>query len=62
MLLGIVLAAEVAATVAEGALDAGFVVNAPRPDVIRLAPPLIATRADVQPFPRRTPGLLDGHV
>jgi len=52
LLLGAVLAADGAharhaKAVAEAALDAGLVVNAPASDVIRLAPPLIVTEAEV---------------
>jgi acetylornithine/N-succinyldiaminopimelate aminotransferase len=52
LLLGVVLAAEGpharrAKAVADAALDAGLVVNAPAADVIRLAPPLIVTEAEV---------------
>jgi acetylornithine aminotransferase len=41
LLLGIVLTRPVAADVSARLRDAGFLVNAPQPDVIRLAPPLI---------------------
>ena len=59
LLFGIVLTNEVAARVSDAALDAGFIINAPRPNVLRLAPPLIATPADLQPFLDALPGLLD---
>ena len=62
MLLGVVLTKEVAPQVAEAALAAGFIVNAPRPDVIRLAPPLISTPEDLAGFLEALPGLLDRHV
>ncbi|WP_229072390.1 acetylornithine transaminase [Actinoplanes sp. DH11] len=41
LLLGVVLTRPVSKEVAAKLLDAGFLVNAPQPDVIRLAPPLI---------------------
>jgi acetylornithine/N-succinyldiaminopimelate aminotransferase len=41
LLLGIVLTDREAARVAAALMEAGFLVNAPQPDVIRLAPPLI---------------------
>ncbi|MBL7261339.1 acetylornithine transaminase [Paractinoplanes lichenicola] len=41
LLLGIVLGEPEAARVAAALKEAGFLVNAPQPDVIRLAPPLI---------------------
>ena len=46
--------------VADAALDAGFIINAPRPDVLRLAPPLIITAAQLDTFVAALPGLLDG--
>ncbi len=62
MLLGVVLTSDVAPQVADAALDAGWVINAPRPGVLRLAPPLIATRDDLQGFIDALPGLLEGHA
>ena len=59
LLRGVVLTAPIAATVAEAALDAGFVINAPRPNVLRLAPPLIVTDADLDTFVAALGGLLD---
>jgi acetylornithine aminotransferase len=35
------------------------VINAPRPDVLRLAPPLIVTSAQLDSFVAVLPGLLD---
>lgn len=43
LLRGVVLAEPVSAHVVRRALDAGLIVNAPTPDRIRLAPPLILT-------------------
>jgi acetylornithine aminotransferase len=59
LLRGIVLTAPIAAAVSDAALDAGFVINAPRPDVLRLAPPLIVTSAQLDSFVAVLPGLLD---
>ncbi len=59
LLRGIVLTAPVAAAVSDAALDAGFIINAPRPDVLRIAPPLITTAAQVNTFVAALPGLLD---
>lgn len=59
LMLGIVLTEEVAPAVVELALDAGFVINAPRPTVIRLVPPLNITAAELDPFVAALPGLLD---
>jgi acetylornithine aminotransferase len=59
LLRGIVLADEIAPAVADLALAAGFVINAPRPDVLRLAPPLVVTAAQLDSFIAALPGLLD---
>ncbi len=59
LLRGIVLNADVAPAVVDLALEAGFVVNAPRPDVLRLAPPLVITAAQLDTFVDALPGLLD---
>ncbi|MEU5437089.1 acetylornithine transaminase [Streptomyces sp. NPDC020719] len=59
LLLGIVLTEPVAAQVQQAAQDAGFLVNAPAPDVVRLMPPLIIGDAEVDAFLRALPGVLD---
>lgn len=59
LLRGVVLAEPIAPAVAEAALDAGFVINAPRPDVLRLAPPLIIGDAELDGFVAALPALLD---
>lgn len=59
LLRGVVLTQPKAAAVATAALDAGFVTNAPRPDVLRIAPPLIITNADLDEFVAALPGLLE---
>jgi len=59
LLRGVVLADPIAPAVAEAALDAGFVINAPRPHVLRLAPPLIVTDAQLDTFVAALPGLLE---
>jgi acetylornithine/N-succinyldiaminopimelate aminotransferase len=43
LLVGVVLAEPIAAKVQQAALDAGVIVNAPTPERLRLAPPLILT-------------------
>ncbi|MBK8459323.1 MAG: acetylornithine transaminase [Micropruina sp.] len=58
LLRGIVLNADIAPALADVALEAGFVVNAPRPGVIRLAPPLIITEEELDEFVAALPGLL----
>lgn len=59
LLVGIGLTEPVAPQVAAAALQAGFIVNPVRPDTIRLAPSLLLTTAEVQPFVDALPGLLD---
>ena len=59
LLRAITLTEPIAAAVADAALDAGFIINAPRPDVLRLAPPLIITAAQLDTFVAVLPGLLD---
>ena len=58
LLQGVVLTEPIAAAVADAALEAGFILNAPRPDVLRLAPPLIITEAQLDSFLDQLPTLL----
>lgn len=60
LLRGIVLHQPKAPQVAQAALAAGFVVNAPRPHVLRIVPPLIITDAQIDSFVAILPRLLDG--
>jgi len=60
LLRAIVLSADVSAIVADRALTAGFIINAPTPDALRFAPPLIITVAQVDEFVAALPQLLDG--
>ncbi len=59
LLQGVVLTAETAKSVESAARDAGFLVNAAAPDVIRLAPPLVITEAQIDAFLTALPGVLD---
>jgi acetylornithine/N-succinyldiaminopimelate aminotransferase len=59
LLRGVVLTDPVAPAVADAALASGFVINAPRPNVLRLAPPLIISAADLDVFVAALPGLLE---
>jgi acetylornithine/N-succinyldiaminopimelate aminotransferase len=59
LLRGVVLTAPGSKAVETAARDAGFLINAPAPDVIRLAPPLIITEAQVDDFLGALPGILD---
>lgn len=56
LLRGIVFVDGIARDVAQRALADGYIVNSPRPDVVRLAPPLIVTRDQLRPFVDALPG------
>ncbi|MEV5341451.1 acetylornithine transaminase [Streptomyces sp. NPDC052676] len=59
LLLGIVLTEPLATQVQQAAQDAGFLVNAPAPDVVRLMPPLNLGDDDVAALLQALPGILD---
>ncbi|EYT78475.1 MULTISPECIES: acetylornithine transaminase [Streptomyces] len=59
LLLGIVLTGPHAPRAQQAAQEAGFLVNAPAPDVVRLMPPLNLGDDDVDAFLRALPGILD---
>lgn len=59
LLLGIVLTEPLAPQVQRAAQDAGFLVNAPAPDVVRLMPPYVLSEAEVDVFLQALPGVLD---
>ncbi|MFJ9339450.1 acetylornithine transaminase [Streptomyces sp. NPDC101733] len=59
LLLGIVLTEPLAPRVQLAAQKAGFLVNAPAPDVVRLMPPFVVTEAEADAFVRALPGILD---
>jgi acetylornithine/N-succinyldiaminopimelate aminotransferase len=58
-LLGVVLTAPVAAGLEAALRSAGFLTNAVAADVVRLAPPLVVTDAQVDAFVAALPGALD---
>ncbi|MBT0565162.1 acetylornithine transaminase [Williamsia sp. CHRR-6] len=62
LLLGIVLTQPFSAAVEAAARAAGYLVNAPGPDVVRLAPPLVLTDAQADAFVADLPGILDDAV
>jgi acetylornithine aminotransferase len=62
LLQGVVLTAPSAKAVETAARDAGFLVNAAAPDVVRLAPPLIITDAQIDQFLTALPAVLDTAV
>ncbi|MGW2636803.1 acetylornithine transaminase [Streptomyces sp. NPDC001348] len=59
LLLGIVLNEPLAPQVQQAAQEAGFLVNAPAPDVVRLMPPLNLGDDDADALLRALPGILD---
>ncbi|MFD8868005.1 MULTISPECIES: acetylornithine transaminase [unclassified Streptomyces] len=59
LLLGIVLTESLAPQVQQAAQDAGLLVNAVAPDVVRLAPPLVIGDEEVDAFLRAFPTALD---
>lgn len=58
LLIGIDLDADVAPAFVTAALDAGFILNAPGPHTLRLAPPLILSDAQADGFLGAFPGIL----
>ncbi|WP_282693637.1 acetylornithine transaminase [Streptomyces sp. CC208A] len=58
LLLGIVLTEPLAPQVQQAAQDAGLLVNAPAPDVVRIMPPLVLTDAEADAFLRALPAVL----
>ena len=64
LMLGVGLEAPISAEVAAAALDAGFIVNPPAPDTIRLIPALTITSAEldhIRHLARRVPRRARGH-
>lgn len=59
LLCGVVLTSPAAKSVETAARDAGFLVNAAAPEVVRLAPPLVITEEQVDSFLGALPGVLD---
>ncbi|MEU0545137.1 acetylornithine transaminase [Nocardia sp. NPDC005978] len=59
LLIGIQLNADVSAQVDEAAREAGYLLNPAKPDVIRLAPPLVLTETQADNFLSDLPGILD---
>ena len=59
LLIGLDLVSESAAAVVDAAQAAGFIVNMPTPNRIRLAPPLVLTDDDAAAFLAAWPAILD---
>jgi acetylornithine/N-succinyldiaminopimelate aminotransferase len=62
LLCGIALTAPEAKGVEAAAREAGFLVNAAAPQLIRLAPPLVITESQIAEFLTALPGVLDKAV
>jgi acetylornithine aminotransferase len=62
LLCGIALTGPHGKDVEAAARDAGFLVNAAAPELIRLAPPLVITEAQIAQFLTALPGVLDKAV
>lgn len=59
LLIGLTLTEPLSAELSAAAQEAGFIINAPTPDRVRLAPPLVLTDEDAQAFLEAWPALLD---
>nr|WP_271210083.1 acetylornithine transaminase [Rhodococcus wratislaviensis]GLK35087.1 acetylornithine aminotransferase [Rhodococcus wratislaviensis] len=59
LLLGIVLTQDVAPAVENSAREAGYLINAAQPGVVRLAPPLVLTDDQAEGFVAALPSILD---
>ncbi|MGW0329256.1 acetylornithine transaminase [Nocardia sp. NPDC003183] len=59
LLIGIVLKNDISAYVGERAREAGYLLNPAKPDVIRLAPPLVLTETQADNFVADLPEILD---
>ncbi|MCW2712290.1 MAG: acetylornithine aminotransferase apoenzyme [Marmoricola sp.] len=59
LLIGLDLSEPVSAEVTSAALEAGFIINNPTPERIRLAPPLVLTEEQADSFLVAWPGVLD---
>ena len=59
LLIGLDLSEAKSAEVTAAALDAGFIINNPTPERIRLAPPLVLTEEDADAFLAAWPAVLD---
>ncbi|WP_433714924.1 acetylornithine transaminase [Nocardia sp. CA-084685] len=62
LLLGIVLTDDISADVENRAREAGYLVNAPKPNIIRLAPPLVLTETQSDNFVDDLSEILDGAI
>jgi len=59
LLIGLDLSEALSAEVTAVALEAGFIINNPTPERIRLAPPLVLTQPEADSFLAAWPGILD---
>lgn len=58
LLCGVELTADLAPAVVDTALDAGFVINAAKPNILRIAPPLIVTGEQIDALTAALPDVL----
>ena len=59
LLIGLDLSEPLSAEVTAAALEAGFIINNPTPERVRLAPPLVLSEAEADSFLAAWPALLD---
>ena len=59
LLIGVELAEAIGPFVEQAARDAGFIINAARPNVLRIAPPLIISGEQIDQAVAAFPGILD---
>lgn len=59
LLIGVELADAIGPLVEQAARDAGFIINAARPNVLRIAPPLIISNEQIDQAVAALPGILD---
>lgn len=59
LLLGVVLNSDISAAAEKAAREAGYLINAPAPNVLRLAPPLVLTEEQAARFVADLPAILD---
>ena len=59
LFIGVKLEQEIAPQLVAAALNHGIIINAPRPDTLRLVPPLIITEDDLAPFWEAWPVLFE---
>jgi len=59
LLIGIALTDNLSAEAEARAREVGYLINAPKPNILRLAPPLVLTETQAEQFVADLPGILD---